>query len=209
MKELALLFSVLNMDGEEDQLRGHRSRSPWNRQIETPQQSSLYSTWCIFDIDVQLEKTELHSERSANLGKNREMLWNSLELLFPQDKIRNYPPFLKKSNLRYIINGYPRTRDEITILSECTHFFAFHRSRVFRGEGILNTPNYFCPPYKVKKDESVDSVFRGVFLWCFHRYTIEKYHRYKKRPYVALYSTICIYVYIHIHVIRLTGPNTL
>ena len=28
MKELALLFSVLNMDGEEDQLRGHRSRSP-------------------------------------------------------------------------------------------------------------------------------------------------------------------------------------
>ena len=60
------------MDGEEDQLRGHRSRSPWNGQIETPQQFSLDSTWCIFDIDVQ-EKTELHSERSANLGKNREI----------------------------------------------------------------------------------------------------------------------------------------
>ena len=51
-----------------------------------------------------------------------------------------------------------------------------------------NTTNFFYPRYKVRKKESVEVEIRGVFPWCFEKYTTEKHPRYKKRPEVV--STI-------------------
>ena len=61
-----------------------------------------------------------------------------------------------------------------------TRYFKIQtRSRI----DFENTTNFFFPRYKVRKKESVDFEIRGVFPWCFEKYTTEKHPRYKKRPY--------------------------
>ena len=39
---------------------------------------------------------------------------------------------------------------------------------------------FICPRYEVRKKETVDLEIRGVFPWCYKKYSPEKQPRYKK-----------------------------
>ena len=69
-----------------------------------------------------------------------------------------------------------------------------------------DTTNFFYHRYKVRKKESADFEIRGVFPWCFEKYTTEKHPRYKKRPTYEVSTYEFLYEFSNIRRLRNFTP---